>query len=164
MDSNMPELDRKALKEALDVALLDLEAAAAPTKAEVFIRCGTSAGDLRDAIVSLRASLEEAEGRALGLSVHLALVREQVELAGVGTEEDRAAALERASNLLDLDDVNEALAERMAAEQRERRLREAATFSDRILSALPVYFAGKLKLEIEEAIEKLRAALSEEEA
>lgn len=46
----MAEQLKPAHRAALDVAIEDLDAAAQPTKSEVFVACGAHAADLRDAI------------------------------------------------------------------------------------------------------------------
>jgi hypothetical protein len=60
----MSEDLNKRHKAALDVALLDLDVAAIPSKSDVFVRCGPAARDLHDAITDLRARLQAAEERA----------------------------------------------------------------------------------------------------
>lgn len=49
----MSEDLNKRHKAALDVALLDLDVAAIPSKSDVFVRCGPAARDLHDAITAL---------------------------------------------------------------------------------------------------------------
>lgn len=56
----MAEDLKPAHRAALDVAIEDLDAAATPSKSEVFTACGPHAADLRDAIKAALAIIEEA--------------------------------------------------------------------------------------------------------
>ena len=77
----MSEDMNKRHKAALDVALLDLDVAAIPTKSEVFVRCGPAARDLHDAITDLRTRLQAAEERAEKVEGALNSLRTQADNA-----------------------------------------------------------------------------------
>lgn len=87
----MTEALKPAHRAALDVAIEDLDAAAQPTKSEVFTACGVHAADLRDAIKAALAICEEGpRAPAVAGEVEEAVERLTLDLTAI---DDHANAL-----------------------------------------------------------------------